>query len=59
LNVVSEPKTTLISTEPVKAATGQDLLYGEIKNKQKQIGFYNYAKFIILANRLPTTIKLF
>jgi len=53
LNVVSEPKTTLISTEPVKAATGQDLLHGEIKNKQKPVVFQNYAKIIVMANKLP------
>ena len=53
LNVVSEPKADLFATEPVKAATGQDLLYGEIKNKQKPIPFHNYAKFIVMANRLP------
>ena len=53
LNVVSEPKITLISTEPVKAATGQDLLHGEVKNRQKPIIFQNYAKIIVMANRLP------
>jgi len=53
VNVVSEPKISLLSTEIVKQLTGQDQISGEIKGKQKLIEFTNYAKIIVLANKLP------
>ena len=52
-NIVSEPDIKRISIEMVKALTGQDLISGEIKGKQKFINFTNYAKLIVIANRLP------
>lgn len=53
VNVVSEPKISLLNTEIIKQLTGQDLISGEVKGKQKLIEFKNYAKIIVLANRLP------
>jgi len=52
-NIVSEPDVKRISIEMIKALTGQDLISGEIKGKQKFINFTNYAKLIVIANRLP------
>jgi len=52
-NVVSEPKTTLVTTETIKMLTGEDLITAEFKNKQKTVQFTNYAKLIVVANRLP------
>ena len=53
INVVAEPNLRKVSTEVIKALTGQDLISGEIKGKQKLIQFINYAKIVIMANRLP------
>jgi len=52
-NIVSEPKTSHLMTEIVKALTGEDLISAEIKGKQKFVNFVNYAKLVVLANRLP------
>ncbi|MEM1757208.1 MAG: phage/plasmid primase, P4 family, partial [Candidatus Bathyarchaeia archaeon] len=52
-NIVSEPKTALVTTETIKQLTGQDLITAEFKGKQKTFQFINYAKLIVLANRLP------
>lgn len=57
VNISSEPKSSLtLMTEPVKQATGEDLISGEIKGKQKQILFKNYAKIIVNGNKL-TPVK--
>lgn len=53
VNVVSEPKISIFHTEMIKRLTGQDLITGEIKGKQKGLEFKSYAKIIVLANRLP------
>ncbi|MEM2281866.1 MAG: phage/plasmid primase, P4 family, partial [Candidatus Bathyarchaeia archaeon] len=53
VNIVSEPKTTLVTTEIIKMLTGEDLISAEFKGKQKLIQFTNYAKLIVVANRLP------
>lgn len=52
-NIVSEPKTSLVTTETIKQLTGQDLITAEFKGKQKTFQFINYAKLIVVANRLP------
>ena len=52
-NIVSEPKTTLVTTETIKMLTGEDLITAEFKGRQKTLQFVNYAKLIVLANRLP------
>ena len=53
VNIVSEPKIKKVTTEAIKQLTGQDLITGEIKGKQNPIKFTNYAKLIVMANRLP------
>jgi len=53
VNIVTEPKTKLLRTEMVKKLTGQDLIHAEIKGKQRAIEFFNYAKLIVVANKLP------
>jgi P4 family phage/plasmid primase-like protien len=54
INFSSEPKSkNYLETEVLKRATGQDPIDGEIKGKQKPIQFMNYAKFIVMANKLP------
>ncbi|MBS7647956.1 hypothetical protein KEJ24_09020 [Candidatus Bathyarchaeota archaeon] len=52
-NIVSEPKTTFVTTEIIKMLTGEDLISAEFKGKQKLVQFTNYAKLIVVANRLP------
>ncbi|MCS7114226.1 MAG: phage/plasmid primase, P4 family, partial [Candidatus Bathyarchaeota archaeon] len=52
-NIVSEPKTSLVTTETIKQLTGQDLITAEFKGRQKTFQFINYAKLIVVANRLP------
>jgi len=52
-NIVSEPKTSLVTTETIKMLTGEDLITAEFKGKQKTVQFTNYAKLIVVANRLP------
>jgi P4 family phage/plasmid primase-like protien len=53
VNIVTEPDIKRFSTEIVKSLSGQDLISGEVKGKQKLINFTNYAKIIIVANQLP------
>jgi len=53
VNVDSEPKLSILNTAIIKQLTGQDSMSAEIKGKQRQQQFTNYAKIIILANRLP------
>lgn len=54
MNVCSEPSTkNELRTEQLKAIMGQDTLDAEIKNKQKRLKFRNFAKFFVLANKLP------
>ena len=54
MNICSEPSTRRpFKTEVLKQITGQDMLDGEIKNKQTPIRFTNFAKFYIQANKLP------
>ena len=53
VNVDSEPRLSVLNTVVVKQLTGQDPMSAEIKGKQKQLQFTNYAKIIILANKLP------
>ena len=53
VNVDSEPRLSILNTAIVKQLTGQDLMSAELKGKQKQLQFTNYAKIIILANKLP------
>jgi len=53
VNIVSEPKTSLVTTETIKMLTGEDLITAEFKGKQKTVQFTNYAKLIVVANRLP------
>jgi P4 family phage/plasmid primase-like protien len=54
VNFSAEPKTKTLTTEPVKRASGESPISAEIKGKQKQFLFINYAKLICSANRLPT-----
>ncbi len=53
MNTCSEPATKTLRTEVLKQITGQDRLDGEIKNKQTPLRFTSFAKFVILANKLP------
>jgi putative DNA primase/helicase len=54
INVVPEPETsTPLQTPVLKAASGGDLLHGELKGVQKVFPFWNFAKFIIFANEIP------
>jgi len=54
MNICSEPSTRkAFKTEVLKQITGQDMLDGEIKNKQTPIRFTSFAKFYIQANKLP------
>ena len=54
INVVPEPETlTPLQTPTLKAASGGDLLHGELKGVQKVFPFWNFAKFIIFANDIP------
>jgi P4 family phage/plasmid primase-like protien len=52
-NIVTEPDIKRFSTEIIKSLSGQDLISGEVKGKQKLINFTNYAKIIVVANQLP------
>ena len=57
MNYSSEPTSAKIfNTELVKRATGQDDLYGEIKQRQNPIKFRNIAKIFILGNRFPRIV---
>jgi len=54
INISSEPRVKdYLNTEVIKKVTGEDLITGEIKGKQKLLSFTNYAKFIVMANKLP------
>jgi len=54
INVVPEPETlTPLQTPTLKAASGGDLLHGELKGVQKVFPFWNFAKFVIFANDIP------
>jgi putative DNA primase/helicase len=53
VNIVSEPKTSLVTTETIKMLTGQDLITAEFKGKQKTVQFVSYTKIVVIANRLP------
>jgi len=54
INVVPEPETqTPLQTSTLKAASGGDLLHGELKGVQNMFPFWNFAKIIIFANDIP------
>lgn len=54
INVVGEPETqTPLQTSTLKAASGGDMLHGELKGVQNVFPFWNFAKFIIYANTIP------
>lgn len=53
VNVDSEPRLSVLNAAVVKQLTGQDSLQAEIKGCQKQLQFINYAKIVVLANKLP------
>lgn len=54
INEASEPATNkMLQTPLLKKIIGEDLIDGEIKNKQRPIQFINFAKFFILGNRFP------
>ena len=54
LNAVSEPATKkAMETVLFKKLTGGDWIVAEKKNKQRRIGFHNFAKFIIYGNKYP------
>ena len=54
VNIVSEPATRkAMETVWFKKLTGGDWIVAEVKNKNRRIGFYNFAKFIILGNKYP------
>lgn len=54
INIVPEPETqTILQTPLLKAATGGDILHGEMKGIQSVFPFLNFAKFIIYANDIP------
>lgn len=54
INEASEPATNkMLQTPLLKKITGEDLVDGEIKNKQRPIQFINFAKFFVLGNRFP------
>lgn len=46
------PEAPLHNTGLIKQLTGEDLITGPVKHR-KGISFYNYAKMIFAANRLP------
>ncbi|MEM3872482.1 MAG: phage/plasmid primase, P4 family [Nitrososphaeria archaeon] len=52
-NIVSEPDTGKMSEEEIKKLTGQDFIEAELKGLNKTRRFINYAKIIVMANRLP------
>ena len=53
-NIVPEPSTKkAMETVLFKKLTGGDWISAEVKFKQKRIGFYNFAKFIIFGNKYP------
>ena len=54
INIVPEPEvSTPLQTPALKAASGGDLLHGELKGVQKVFPFWNFSKFIIFANAIP------
>lgn len=54
MNVCSEPSTRYpFKTEMLKQITGQDTLSGSIKFIQNALKFTSFAKFFVLANKLP------
>ncbi len=53
MNVCSEPSTKKLHPQILKKVTGQDLVHGEIKNKQNPLNFIPFAKWFVLANELP------
>jgi phage/plasmid-associated DNA primase len=55
-NACNEPEVgykKILQTNLLKAATGQDTLTAELKNKQKRVKFRNKAKIVVVANRFP------
>ena len=53
MNICSEPSTKELHPQILKKVTGQDLVHGEIKNKQNPLNFIPFAKWFVLANKLP------
>lgn len=54
INVSSEPAThKQLQTSLFKKFTGGDYVEGEVKNKQKRLGYNPFAKWFILGNRYP------
>ncbi len=53
MNICSEPSTKELHPQILKKVTGQDLVHGEIKNKQNPLNFIPFAKWFVLANELP------
>lgn len=57
MNVSSEPRTRYqLETEVIKKVTGDDTIDAEMKGIQKPLKFTSFAKFFVLANRLPRVL---
>ncbi|MCJ7632582.1 phage/plasmid primase, P4 family [Candidatus Bathyarchaeota archaeon] len=54
LNQCSEPNSDYVyNTEVLQRVIGQDQIDSEIKGKQRNLKFVNYAKFYVMGNRFP------